>query len=38
VAAIEPVWLHVEVHQNARGGIEILARAERGDIDRRLSG
>jgi len=31
-AAIEPVWVRVDVHQNVRGGIEILARAERGDI------
>lgn len=35
VYAIEPVWVRVDVFQNARGGIEILARAERGEISRR---
>jgi 7-cyano-7-deazaguanine reductase len=35
VFAIEPVWVRVDVHQNVRGGIEILARAERGEIGRR---
>ena len=34
VAAIAPEWLRVDVHQNVRGGIEILARAQRGDIAR----
>jgi len=34
-AAIKPVWLRVDVHQNVRGGIEILASAERGDVGRR---
>ncbi|MDX1396343.1 MAG: preQ(1) synthase [Gemmatimonadota bacterium] len=33
--AIEPVWVRVDVHQNVRGGIEILARADRGEIGRR---
>ena len=37
VFAIEPVWVRVDVLQNARGGIEILARAERGEIGRRGS-
>ncbi len=31
VRAIEPRWVRVDVHQDARGGIEILARAERGE-------
>lgn len=31
VYAIDPVWVEVNVHQNVRGGIEILARAERGE-------
>ena len=35
VYAIEPVWVRVEVLQNPRGGIEILATAERGEIARR---
>lgn len=35
VFAIEPVWVRVDVEQNIRGGIEILARAERGDMGRR---
>jgi 7-cyano-7-deazaguanine reductase len=35
VFAIEPVWVRVDIHQSVRGGIEILARAERGDIGRR---
>lgn len=35
VYAIEPRWVRVDVLQNVRGGIEILARAERGDIDSR---
>jgi len=30
VYAIDPVWVRVDVHQNVRGGIEIVARAERG--------
>ncbi len=29
--AIEPHWVRVEVEQNVRGGIEILATAERGE-------
>lgn len=29
--AIEPYWVRVEVEQNARGGIEIVATAERGE-------
>jgi len=33
VYAIEPKWVRVDVLQNVRGGIEILARAERGDVD-----
>lgn len=37
VFAIEPIWVRVDVHQNVRGGIEILARAERGEIGRRGS-
>jgi 7-cyano-7-deazaguanine reductase len=35
VYAIEPVWVRVDVLQNVRGGIEIVARAERGEISRR---
>ena len=35
VFAIEPVWVRAEVHQNVRGGIEIVARAERGEISKR---
>ena len=35
VLAIEPIWVRVDVHQNVRGGIEIVARAERGDVARR---
>ncbi|MDH3732302.1 MAG: preQ(1) synthase [Gemmatimonadota bacterium] len=35
VFAIEPVWVRIDVQQNVRGGIEILARAERGEIGRR---
>lgn len=31
VYAIDPAWVEVAVHQNVRGGIEILARAERGE-------
>ena len=31
VYAIDPAWVEVNVHQNVRGGIEILARAERGE-------
>lgn len=31
VYAIDPVWVEVNVHQNVRGGIEILARGERGE-------
>jgi 7-cyano-7-deazaguanine reductase len=31
VYAIDAVWVEVNVHQNVRGGIEILARAERGE-------
>jgi 7-cyano-7-deazaguanine reductase len=37
VFAIEPVWVRIDVHQSVRGGIEILARAERGEIERRGS-
>lgn len=29
--AIEPQWVRVEVHQNARGGIALFAVAERGE-------
>ena len=31
VYAIDPAWVEVNVHQNVRGGIEILASAERGE-------
>jgi 7-cyano-7-deazaguanine reductase len=30
VYAIDPAWVRVEVHQNVRGGIAIIAAAERG--------
>jgi 7-cyano-7-deazaguanine reductase len=33
--AISPAWVAVEVHQNARGGIEIVAKAERGGAPER---
>ncbi len=33
--SIEPHWLRVEVEQNVRGGIEILATAERGEQRRK---
>lgn len=32
VYAIDPEWARVDVHQNVRGGIEIVARAERGRV------
>lgn len=32
VYAIDPEWARVDVQQNVRGGIEIVARAERGRI------
>lgn len=32
VYAIDPDWVAVEVYQNVRGGIEIVARAERGGL------
>lgn len=32
VYAIDPEWVRVDVHQNVRGGIEIVARAERGRV------
>lgn len=35
VFAIDPVWVRVELHQSVRGGIEIVARADRGEIGRR---
>ena len=30
VYAVQPLWVKVEVHQNVRGGIAIIAAAERG--------
>lgn len=33
VAAVEPRWLRVEVRQNVRGGIGLLAVAERGALE-----
>jgi len=32
VYAIDPEWVRVDVHQSVRGGIEIVARAERGRV------
>ena len=31
VAAIEPLWVRIEVRQNVRGGIALVATAERGE-------